>query len=249
MADSSVFKRLKYKNIALAMAAILLTTLAIGRACSDDIPKQDQQDASSRHQAVPAAASDTEESSKFSAEGFENNCSYYNVRNKEALGEGDLLILNSAFRFNGTPGDLDGIYHYLFDSNGEQIAWASTTELQGSRRMLTAYNRMITDFYNKTGLSTIMATDIYNTSTERDKPCFEHESGLAIDLRLCMKDEGTFPEFTGEGDYAWFGSNSYKYGFILRYPEGKEDETGVEAMANHYRYVGAPHAEIMFYND
>ena len=37
--------------------------------------------------------------------------------------------------------------------------------------------------------------------------------------------------------------NSYKYGFILRYPKGKEDITGYNYEAWHYRYVGKDLAE------
>ena len=38
--------------------------------------------------------------------------------------------------------------------------------------------------------------------------------------------------------YKWLSENSYKYGFILRYPEGKEDITGYSYEAWHYRYLG-----------
>ena len=37
--------------------------------------------------------------------------------------------------------------------------------------------------------------------------------------------------------------NSYKYGFILRYPKGKEDITGIEFEPWHYRYVGVDAAK------
>lgn len=250
MADSSVFKRLKYKNIALALAVMLLTTLAIGRACSDEQPvEKSQPDTSS--QASEPAADDSEASAiaPFDAGNLEKNFSYYNVRNAEALGEGDLVLLNTAFRFNGVPGDLESIYTYLFDKAGTQIAWASTTSIQGSKRMLTALNEMLCAFYSKTNLSTVMVTDIYNTATERGKPCFEHESGLAVDFQLCLKDEGTYPPFTGEGEYSWFSRYSYQFGFIERYSGEKTNVTGVEAVPYHFRYVGKPHAEIMMYND
>ena len=71
----------------------------------------------------------------------------------------------------------------------------------------------------------------------------EHETGLAID-------------FTNGGSYEdklemwdWLSKNAHKYGFILRYPQGKEDITGYDYEAWHYRYVGKHNAEIMFEND
>ncbi|MBR1764252.1 MAG: D-alanyl-D-alanine carboxypeptidase family protein [Ruminococcus sp.] len=250
MADSSVFRRLRYKNVALALAVMLLTVLAIGRACSDELPTQ--RDTESTSSAAEPASTESEASTiaPFEATGLGENFSYFNVRNAEALGEGDLVLLNSAFRNDSTPGDLDSVYTYLFDRSGAQIAWATTTSLQGSRRMLTSLNEMLCAFHDKTGLTTIMINELYTPSKdERSKPCLEHDSALAVDFQLCLQEEKTYPPFTGEGDYAWFSRNSYRYGFIERYPVGKEAATGVEAVPSHYRYVGKPHAEIMMYND
>ena len=39
-------------------------------------------------------------------------------------------------------------------------------------------------------------------------------------------------------EYTWLINNSYKYGFILRYPEGKEKITGYMYEPWHYRYIG-----------
>ena len=43
--------------------------------------------------------------------------------------------------------------------------------------------------------------------------------------------------------------NCYKYGFILRYPKGKEDITGYRYEAWHYRYVGVEIATYIYEND
>ena len=43
--------------------------------------------------------------------------------------------------------------------------------------------------------------------------------------------------------------NSYKYGFILRYPLGKENITGYNFESWHYRYVGVDAAKIIYDNN
>ncbi|MDD3392823.1 MAG: M15 family metallopeptidase [Bacilli bacterium] len=63
----------------------------------------------------------------------------------------------------------------------------------------------------------------------------EHQTGLAIDI---IKRNGTFDEFEYTMEYNWLLENAYKFGFILRYPEGKEDITGYMFESWHYRYVG-----------
>ena len=81
-------------------------------------------------------------------------------------------------------------------------------------------------------------------STKVAKPGYsEHESGYAFDF-------STIPDYDyqGTGDYAWFTENCYKYGFILRYPENKENITKIQYEPWHFRYVGEPHAYYMTKN-
>ena len=68
----------------------------------------------------------------------------------------------------------------------------------------------------------------------------EHQTGLAIDFT----NGGTYEE--KEELWNWLSLNAYKYGFILRYPQGKEDITGYDYEAWHYRYVGKKDAKKMF---
>lgn len=74
----------------------------------------------------------------------------------------------------------------------------------------------------------------------------EHQTGLAIDLGLKM-DEIDFirPAFPYEGICQTFRERAAEYGFIERYPKGKESVTGIAHEPWHFRYVGAPHAQIM----
>lgn len=76
--------------------------------------------------------------------------------------------------------------------------------------------------------------------------CSEHQTGLAIDLGLC-KDEIDFicPDFPYEGICQKFRLMAQDYGFVERYPAGKEAVTGIGHEPWHFRYVGRPHARIM----
>ncbi len=78
-------------------------------------------------------------------------------------------------------------------------------------------------------------------------PCHsEHQTGLAIDLGL-KKEVIDFicPEFPQDGICGEFRKAAPKYGFIERYPKGKEHITGIAHEPWHFRYVGYPHSEIM----
>lgn len=72
----------------------------------------------------------------------------------------------------------------------------------------------------------------------------EHQTGLAIDLGLRQPDiDFICPAFPYEGICQRFRELAPSYGFIERYPEGKESVTGIAHEPWHFRYVGTPHAE------
>lgn len=77
----------------------------------------------------------------------------------------------------------------------------------------------------------------------------EHQTGLAIDLGLRQEHiDFICPEFPDTGVCGRFRQRAADYGFILRYPAGKENITGIGCEPWHFRYVGIPHAQIMTEN-
>ena len=66
----------------------------------------------------------------------------------------------------------------------------------------------------------------------------ELQSGLAVTFSSMLT-----ADFSQSEEYRWLCKNSIKYGFILRYPEGKERNTGFEFTPSQFRYVGIQNAE------
>lgn len=62
----------------------------------------------------------------------------------------------------------------------------------------------------------------------------EHQLGLAVDMK------------SGNATYAWLAQHSWEYGFILRYPYGKTDVTGIYYEPWHFRYVGTELARELY---
>ena len=86
-------------------------------------------------------------------------------------------------------------------------------------------------------------TELYNAYVERDgkeaadtysaRPGFsEHQTGLAADINAA--DES----FNDTAEAKWMDANCYKYGFVIRFPKGKEKYTGYTYESWHLRYVG-----------
>jgi len=67
----------------------------------------------------------------------------------------------------------------------------------------------------------------------------EHHSGLAADI-LVLEVEMARMGRSKQG--RWLAENAWRWGFILRYPEGKQNITGIAYEPWHFRYIGLPHA-------
>ena len=74
----------------------------------------------------------------------------------------------------------------------------------------------------------------------------EHETGLAVDIDAY---QSSADDFENSNEYAWLLENSYKYGYILRYPKDKEIITGYSYEPWHYRYVGIDAAKVIHDED
>ena len=71
----------------------------------------------------------------------------------------------------------------------------------------------------------------------------EHQTGLALDI---FTPGAGMKTFEGTDASKWLLENSYKYGFILRYPPEKENVTGYAYESWHYRYLGKELAKKVY---
>lgn len=100
-------------------------------------------------------------------------------------------------------------------------------------------------------------TELYNSSWEQNGEEYtkkfvarpnesEHQTGLAIDVAEYSEQiDFICPKFSYNGVAGKFREVAAEYGFIERYPKGKEEITGIAHEPWHFRYVGVPHAKIM----
>ena len=105
------------------------------------------------------------------------------------------------------------------------------------------FNRKMKNYINQ-GYSYI---DAYKVSSEvvTLPGASEHQIGISLDITsdtYWQLNEGFEDTEAGQ----WLINNSYKYGFILRYPKGKEDITGIIYEPWHYRYVGIEAATVIY---
>lgn len=201
---------------------------------------------------VPSLPSSEEESDPLA--------SYGSVAREEAdLSTGDLIIVNEE---NGYMVEPDGLVTIASTKTNDYMA--KNYDIQLRDYVMPYLNEMMADFRAATGIGNVVILSSYRSveyqkglyeqdlaRTGRDysdsvtKPGHsEHHTGLTFDLAYVAAD-GSWPFYDGHGDYGWINENCWKYGFIIRYPEGKQDVTGIIPEPWHFRFIGQAHAEMV----
>ena len=171
------------------------------------------------------------------------------VDNSE-VNNGLLILVNSDNRY-AFPAETDmvNLYASLKDSNvsfsGSGL-YLNSTATKSLKAMCEA-------FYSESGLNSgILVHDAYlsyEKALEKEGSdaagASDYHIGNSVRLMAWPSKVGTI----GEGTFSWFLDNCYSYGFILRYPEGKDAVTGHAAHKGIYRYVGVCHAYYMYKNN
>ncbi|MCM1184078.1 MAG: M15 family metallopeptidase [Roseburia sp.] len=171
---------------------------------------------------------------------------------KEQVYQGSLILVNSLHGYREQKGiDLvpvcDGTEEILMEAEAAQMLRRLLTDIDGWKdivpvsgwRSRAEQQRIWADSLAENGLA---FTETYVAVPDHS----EHQTGLAIDLGQ-RQEEMDFirPDFPYEGICQTFRERAAEYGFIERYPSGKETVTGIGHEPWHFCYVGAPHARIM----
>lgn len=135
------------------------------------------------------------------------------------------------------------------------------------KSVIEALNLMLGEFETLYGNKGIMILSAYRNYAEQqsvyerkmsalgspDKdagilPAGKSDFHTGLSAELVLFDGNRVSDYNAEGDFEWISANCHKYGFVIRYPEGKEASTGVKYTPGILRYVGVPHSAYMYEN-
>jgi serine-type D-ala-D-ala carboxypeptidase len=142
------------------------------------------------------------------------------------------------------------------NSNGTQyLRQEAASELA---KMFAAAHKDGIDLYLVSGYrSYAQQLALYNTYVNTDGKALadsydaipgacEHQLGLAVDLSDDNRDHDIDNSFESTAAYQWLLKHSYEYGYILRFPRGKESITGIAYNPWSFRYIGVEEAKKVY---
>ena len=169
--------------------------------------------------------------------------------------QGPLVLVNNThvYTFPANEDHLSEIYA-MYKSHTPRKYVQSGLSTYMETEALKALDTMLVDFYNLTGKDNVQIRYAYRSLEEQAgfsvTPGYsDHHTGYGVQLKY--EHNGNAYAFSTDldGAYNWFFENCHKYGFVVRYPEGKEDDTGISDYTDYFRYVGVAHATYMKAHD
>lgn len=124
----------------------------------------------------------------------------------------------------------------------EGVALTICSPYRDYEQQKNLFNRKITRYMGM-GMSYMEAYQMASKSVTVPNAS-EHQIGLALDI-VTPSYTDLVEGFADTDAGKWLAKNSYQYGFILRYPKGKEFITGINYEPWHFRYVGAEAAAVI----
>lgn len=180
------------------------------------------------------------------------------VHPAEDVNRGDLILVNSDHEYKFPEQDTEPLtlYDHINTDHYQYKDWI----IKLDSNVIDHLNSLMEAFYKETSNKNINIIEGYRTLEEQNNRYYSGDSpfmGGFSDYHTARSfDMGIFPEdgssagyYSPIDVYAFIDEHSAEYGFIVRFPEGKENLTGIQARTQTYRYVGVPHAAYIKENN
>lgn len=183
------------------------------------------------------------------------------------ISEGSLILVNASNEYTRAPDDLVSVSENVKDVT------VSSSSLMLRKDAATALRDLAAAYKAETGRTDIR---VYTAYVSREKQAenynnavqsqgeeyaaenyqkagfSDNETGFALSFVIYAADEDgdySVTAFNGSEFQKWAAENAAKFGFILRFPDGKEGVTGFTAHKSFFRYVGPVHATYIAANN
>ncbi|MCD7771332.1 MAG: M15 family metallopeptidase [Oscillospiraceae bacterium] len=265
--------RIRFGNLALILAILLIIIAIICVSCSSGSKKSDEKDnnndgtTENQDSTVTDIIEDEADPESSTTTDPTQQSSYLFMSvivSSDEVGSGHLVLVNNNIALLNEVNEDELVTVREYKNSAYWVKDYSVLVLPDT---MDALNEMLLAFYNATGNDSVMVRSGYRSfayqqelyedelsSTGEDSSELvakagysEHHTGYAVDFTTY--NGSSYSDFDGTGDYEWIMENCYKYGFINRYPEGKESITLIDSEPWHFRYVGIPHAQVMYEYD
>lgn len=221
------------RNRTVAVILLLAIILIIVRGCSKSDTEKNKDSSSSVSESTPTVKTDVKSAEKTSDK--PEPAVEHEIKQMNGMTfVDDILIVNKTYSL---PADYDP-----GTSSVAQNAFDNMAADAMNDGIYLFVNSGYRSYQEQVQLYTMYASErgIEEADKVSSRPGHsEHQTGLTFDVNT------TEFAFADTAEAKWLAEHCCEYGFIIRYPEGKEDITGYEYEPWHIRYVGEEQAKTI----
>ena len=264
-------RKLRFDRIAAVFVPLLLIVLLIGALCFHSCQRRKQPEDSGnavvatattkqtekatdkpKKTTEPDVATDTTKTTTSTEETSRKDGKQITLAAK-GVDQGNLILINKEHSYDFPNGDpkLESVYEKRNSSYS-----VSDMEVQLDAETIAQLNKMMSAFETETGLGGMQVFSGYRDKADQDSRYeggstgfrggySDYHSGRSFNLKINFGD-GTSDYYNAEKypKYSWIAEHAAEYGFVVRYPDGKDEKTGEDSRTYTFRYVAYPTLSI-----
>ncbi|MDE6092381.1 MAG: M15 family metallopeptidase [Ruminococcus sp.] len=179
------------------------------------------------------------------------------ISNENAY-SGNLVMVNANHIYQFPTDDIELVT--LYDHISTEYYGVSDLVISLDAEVVEHLNQLMQDFAETQHNTDIFIIGGYRSAEEQNQKYSygtsytiggfsDYHTGRSFDMGVFPQDGSSSGYYSPTGVYSWIDEHASDYGFVVRYPDGKENITGEKARTQTYRYVGVPHSTYMKQNN
>ncbi len=171
---------------------------------------------------------------------------------------GNLVMVNANHIYQFPTDDIELVT--LYDHISTEYYGVSDLVISLDAEVVEHLNQLMQDFAETQHNTDIFIIGGYRSAEEQNQKYSygtsytiggfsDYHTGRSFDMGVFPQDGSSSGYYSPTGVYSWIDEHASDYGFVVRYPDGKENITGEKARTQTYRYVGVPHSTYMKQNN
>lgn len=178
--------------------------------------------------------------------------------NAEKIYSGNLIMVNGNNIYHFPTDDINIVT--LYDNIKTEYYGVSDFTVCLDEEVVEHLNELMEDFAENQHNTDIVVIGGYRSAEDQTQRYnngisgviggfSDYHTGRSFDMGIFPQDGSGSGYYSPTGIYSWIDEHASDYGFVVRYPEGKEVFTNERARTQTYRYVGVPHSTYMKQNN
>lgn len=251
-------RKVRYDRIVIALAIVVVILVLLGSctcSCVQCVCAPSESSTAEKETEEPAKTTSAEDEDTTSVPLTPQNAVSMTLM-EDDMRKGPLAVVNESTQYHFPSGDVSLVSVYEKRNASYSV---SSMDVQLDETVVNQLNLLLSEFSTLYGNDDIQVTSGYRSKQDQQtrysngSSIFpggysDYHTGRSLDLCI-YPDSGMSSYYVPSGDYTWITEHAADYGFVVRYPDGKVDYTGVNPRAYTFHYVGLPHSAYMYKND